>query len=291
MKKCLCCGNEYSSANFDCIRCGYSPVLLEGFYSFGYGSAKAGEGFDVEGFAKLFELEQGSFWFQARNQIILWAIATFFPGANKFVEIGCGTGFVLDAIRGGFPEMKLLGSELFLEGLAFARKRLGSDLNVELIQMDARRFPYVNEFDLVGAFDVLEHIEDDTLVLKGIYEALKPGGGLLITVPQHQWLWSSIDSAARHCRRYSRLELKSKLMAAGFDCVCLTSFVSLLLPLMLFSRLKKKKSGTVEDVELSLPAAINSFFRLIMRLEFAAIRAGLRFPVGGSLLAIARKKC
>jgi SAM-dependent methyltransferase len=70
---------------------------------------------------------------------------------------------------------------------------------------------YRDEFDTIGAFDVIEHIEDDVGAMREIYRALKPGGGFMIIVPQHMFLWSRVDDLAFHKRRYARRELTAKL--------------------------------------------------------------------------------
>ena len=153
------------------------------------------------------------------------------------------------------------------------------------MQMDARRIPFRDEFDVVGAFDVIEHIEEDQAVLREMHAACRPGGGVMITVPQHAWLWSKRDEIARHQRRYSRRELLEKLAAAGFERPWTTSFVSLLLPLMALSRRRKD----VASAELQVGALTNRILGLAMTLERGLIQGGLRFPAGGSLLAVAHK--
>ena len=165
-------------------------------------------GYPPEYFAQMVEIEENSFWFRNRNRLILWALHKYFPEMCSFLEIGCGTGFVLSGIADAFPDVRLSGSEIFVEGLEFAAKRLKG---VELMQMDARRIPYADEFDAIGAFDVLEHIKEDLTVLQEIYRALKPGGGLVLTVPQHPFLWSSVDESALHVRRYLATDLQKNV--------------------------------------------------------------------------------
>jgi hypothetical protein len=121
-----------------------------------------------------------------------------------------------------------------------------------------------------------------------MYQATKPGGGLLITVPQHKWMWSDADVAAHHVKRYTRRELREEISAAGFTMVRVASFVSLLLPAMMASRMLKKDPGNVEE-ELDMAAPINKACYSAMQLEGALIRAGLNFPAGGSLLAVAKR--
>jgi SAM-dependent methyltransferase len=247
--------------------------------------AGTGGGYDPANFEKLFALEANSFWYRARSDLINWALDKYFPGAGSFLELGCGNGYVLDRVRQIHPDWRLVGTELFEEGLVNARVRMPE---VELRQMDATRNPYDAEFDVAGAFDVIEHVEDAPLVLKGMFQTVKPGGGVLITVPQHQWMWSAADVAAHHVKRYSRRDLTEELRAAGFEPVKITSFVSLLLPAMMAARLTKKKTADVEG-ELGMAAPLNAACYTAMRLEIAMVKAGVPLPAGGSLLAVARR--
>ena len=80
--------------------------------------------------------------------------------------------------------------------------------------MDARRIPYEAEFDVIGAFDVIEHIYEDAAVLQQMHRAVRPGGGIIVTVPQHRFLWSKQDEFSCHFRRYTRGELMSKVSCA-----------------------------------------------------------------------------
>ena len=160
--------------------------------------------------------------------------------------------------------------------------------------MDARSIPFRDHFDAIGAFDVLEHIEDDVTVIAEIAEALRPGGGLLLSVPQHPSLWSAQDAHAFHVRRYTAAGLRRKVEAAGFDVLRMTSFVSLLLPMMFVSRRRMRESTPGDHVDamgdLRQPRAVNAALEAVMTLERSLIRRGLSFPAGGSLLMVARKR-
>ena len=242
------------------------------------------EGYDPALFARMASVEAKSFWFCGRNDLILWAIERFFgPEPRQFLEIGCGTGFVLEAVAARFPLFKLTGAELFLEGLDFARRRVPK---AKFLALDAREMPFTGEFDLIGAFDVLEHVSNDRAVIDGIRKALRPGGGVLLTVPQHPWFWSAADTAWHHVRRYKRGELESKLSDAGFEILASTSFMTVLLPLLVVTRLIPHRNT---DLGLELPPALNKALKLALDVETATIRAGLRLPLGGSRLVVARK--
>jgi trans-aconitate methyltransferase len=246
-------------------------------------------GFKEHYFQELAALEASNFWFRARNKLLLWAMCRYAPQLQNFLEIGCGTGFVLSAVARQFPAAQLAGSEYLAEGLIYARQRVP---NAELTQMDARHIPYQSHWDAIGAFDVLEHIAEDEQVLREIAKALKPGGMVFITVPQHRWLWSAVDEYACHVRRYEAAELHQKVRAAGFKILHSTSFVSVLLPAMYASRLLKGKQTEAKldaMAELRIHPVLNSLFEGILAIERGMIRLGLPLPVGGSRLLIAQK--
>lgn len=110
---------------------------------------------------------------------------------------------------------------------------------------------------------------------------------MLISVPQHAFLWSSADEQAYHKRRYSKGELKGKLEEAGFDIIRMTSFIALLFPAMLISRaLKRNSKGDADPLsELKPNKLLNAIFETVCSIELILIKAGTKFPFGGSLVA------
>ena len=286
MKRCLHCDHTFDSPLWKCPACGWKPAEKSGNIEFAPELAKENDNFPEAGFQTLYKHEAGHFWFRNRNRVIAWALRKSFPNTRSLCEIGCGTGFVLSGIWSAFPEIRLTGTEIYTTGLRHAAER---NPDIELYQMDARRLPYKDEFDVIGAFDVLEHIEEDQAVLEEMYKAVKPGGGILVTVPQHPWLWSAEDEAALHKRRYTMNELKSKVEQAGFILLITTSFVSLLLPLMAISRLSPKRGEPDPLREFRIHRGVNFVLERVLDAERWMIGAGIRFPAGGSLLLAAEK--
>lgn len=232
------------------------------------------------------KVENQHWWFLSRLNIIIWCLKEKVKYFNNFLEIGCGTGFVLKGIEKIFPNVDLHGSEYHEEGLKFARKRLS---NANLIRLDVLLMEELEEFDAIGAFDVIEHIESDKLVLSNIYRALKKGGHLVISVPQHKWLWSVTDVHAGHVRRYIKSELLKKVMQSGFEVKYHTSFTSLPFPLMLISRFFLRFKKFDPSNEFLISPYLNWLLGKIMNIERILIRLGIILPFGGSLLLVARK--
>ncbi|MFM0363707.1 class I SAM-dependent methyltransferase [Paraburkholderia sediminicola] len=287
MKRCLVCDTLYPASDSACPACRWQPPLENGLPAYAPALSAESPGFRASHFAELAALEAGNFWFEARNRLIVWALRRYASDFSSFLEVGCGTGYVLSALATAFPLACVTGSEIFSTGLSFAASRLPG---AGFMQMDARDIPFSGEFDAIGMFDVLEHIEEDETVLRSAHTALRPGGHLLLTVPQHQWLWSATDDYACHVRRYAVHDLHAKVRAAGFAIVRSTSFVSVLLPFMMLSRLSRR-SGEAEatGAELSVAPWLNRLFGAALAAESRMIRAGVDFPAGGSRFLIAKK--
>jgi SAM-dependent methyltransferase len=263
----------------DGFRC-YAPERA--FEEVDYPSA----GFDVSR-----QVEDVSFWCRSRNRLI-GSLVTRYNGSQpaRMLELGCGIGGVLTELA-THENLTLTGSEIYLHGLRYARARLP---RVEFIQLDATTMAFSEAFEIIGAFDVLEHIDADETAMARIHDALTPNGLFLVTVPQYPSMWSRLDELVRHKRRYTRAELTSKLAASGFDVLFVTSFVCVLFPLMLASRLKTRRLRSEDESkqfqdEVQLPGPLNAVFDRVMRIDEAAVRAGWSLPFGGTLAAVARK--
>jgi SAM-dependent methyltransferase len=244
-------------------------------------------GYDRDLFAKIAELEPTSWWFRSRNRLIERTVRRDFAGAGRVLEVGCGTGYTYRALTAALPGAHVVGTELYEEGLAIARERLSG---AELRALDVRAMPFEEAFDLVAAFDVLEHIDDDEGALAGMRRALAPGGGLIVTVPQHPFLWSDADTYAQHERRYRRGELVGRVAAAGFRVERVTSFVTLLAPLMVLSRLRSRVGASFDPLtEFEIPRPLDRLFERVALAEQRLIERGASLPFGGSLLLVARR--
>lgn len=230
-------------------------------------------------------VQEESFWFRARNRLVIDLLRRHAGDLRSLIEVGCGTGFVLQAIHGAFPGARLVGVEPQAEGFAQAARRLPPA--IELRDGDVHHIDSSETFDAVCAFDVLEHIEADRAALAALARLARPGGSIFLTVPQHPWLWGAPDELARHHRRYRRGELESKAAAAGLDVILSTSFVFALLPAMLATR---RLVPVRAEQEHQLPRALGAVFERILDGERRLIGAGCRFPLGGSRVVVARRR-
>jgi SAM-dependent methyltransferase len=285
---CLACEKAFESNDWRCPHCGVEPHMIDGVAAFAPDLARSNSGLGPEDHHVLDLLQHGSFWFRARNKLLQDFTKKWFSSADSVLEIGCGTGYVLAALYESLPHARFVGSEIYANGLHYAAKRLSG--RAELLQMDARAIPFIEEFDMIAACDVLEHIDDDNLVLSRMHSALKPGGGVLLTVPQHPFLWSRSDEIACHKRRYRQDELAQKCKVAGFRVVAQSSFVTTLMPLMLAQRLT---SGRHDDYDpaaaLALPPWQDRLLEKALDFERMLILWGVSLPFGGSRIVVAMR--
>jgi SAM-dependent methyltransferase len=234
-------------------------------------------------YQQMAELDDRHWWYRARREILAELIRREArPPANaKILEIGCGTGHNL-AMLGEFGHVD--GLELDEEARTVAEGRLGRKVMSaplpELAGVPERHY------DLIGAFDVIEHIDDDRAALASIATRLKPGGKFVMAVPAHQWMWSAHDVVNHHKRRYSKRGLKRLVDSSPLKLTKIGYFNSLLFPLAVAERAASKLRGK-EDADVKLPPApLNTVLEKI----FAAERywvGRLPLPPGLSLFAVA----
>jgi SAM-dependent methyltransferase len=237
-----------------------------------------------EFFQKVQPVEETYFWYRGRRDIIAYFMKRYLPARGRYLEIGCGTGFVAElfAKRG----YEVLAGDSDRQALEFAQRRLGKEA---LCFLDIYQIPFREYFDVIGAYDVLEHVADDARALSQIFTALKPGGYVLLTVPQHKFLWSTFDEHVHHERRYDRKELPRKMRAAGFTIRRTTSFATLLLPLVYLVRLRSAGKPYVIEDDLSVGTLQNMIGRLTMVIERLLIGCHVPLPFGVSRLVLAQK--
>lgn len=258
-----------------------------------------GESYDPVHYATLRAVEDRHFWFAARKRAVGAAIEPYLARVNgRYVlEIGCGTGVMLDLLKRACSGSTVIGMDLFAEGLRYARERGHS----ALVRGDVFACPFGVPFAMVGLFDVLEHLADDAAVLAAIRSAVQPDGVLAVTVPAYQFLWSEFDVASRHVRRYNAARLREVLQGAGFTVAYMTYFLTVAVPLVWAKRRLLGRAGggaaqaaaSAEQIgceELRVRPITNTLLGCALRWEAWAIRRRRRLPFGTSLLAIARAR-
>lgn len=251
-------------------------------------------GFKKEYFECLHKIENTAhYWHVSRKELILNLIKKYYRRKNidvgqiKMMELGCGNGSILHYLEKN--GINIEGGDIFLEGLKLCRQIT----TAPLYHLDARHMPFQERYDIIGAFDMLEHIENDSAVIQEIRRSLKPQGILILTVPANKALWSNFDDMAHHFRRYGKKELSETLEKNGFQIEFISHLFFFLFPPIYFFRLfrnllKMPQRNLDEYTELKLIPIFNYFALGLMKIE-KSLMSVIRFPFGSSLVAIATK--
>jgi len=236
----------------------------------------------------LYEVEQSHWWYIGRRRIIAGFVEEICRKVTdrrpRILDVGCGTGAnLLMLSKYGDAE----GVDVSEDALAFCRER-----GLDKVTLGAgEEMPYDDgTFDLVTAFDVVEHMDDDLAGLKEMRRVLRPGGRVLLFVPTFMFLWGLQDEVSHHRRRYRLPELRRVLEQAGFEIERSTyANITFFLPILFvrqFMRLTGIKAASENTINVP---AFNRVFGAILGAESSLLRY-LNLPFGVSGLCVARVK-
>jgi SAM-dependent methyltransferase len=245
-----------------------------------------------EGGVTIFEsVDDRSFWFDHRN----WAICHYLERlpVGPFLEVGSGSGVVVEHIQRSTGRPVVSVEPVLTGAVAVARRGVSLSFcgTLETVNFPESSFP------AVGAFDVIEHLDDPQAFLGECRRILQKGGRLLVTVPAYQWLWSDFDEWNGHVQRFNLSTLSSLLHQGGFIVEKQTHlFAPLVIPAALSRkvlvsfrkpRTRNELEGAVEHALAPTSKLVDISLRAIHRLERAVIRTA-QVPFGTSILAVAR---
>ena len=232
---------------------------------------------------RMAELDELHWWYRARREVLAALIrrSINLPPNARLLEVGCGTGHNLPMLQ-RFGHVDAI--EVDPSARAIAERRLGQSIS------DAR-LPELTgiprgHYDLIGAFDVIEHIGDDAAAVAALADCLKPGGKLVMAVPAHQWMWSAHDELNHHKRRYSKRALQRLIQASPLRLQSIGYFNSLLFPVAVAARFAGKLTGRGGGDDALPPKPLNWAFEKVFGAE-RYLAGRLPMPPGLSLFAVA----
>jgi SAM-dependent methyltransferase len=232
-------------------------------------------------------LERDHWWFRGKRAAVAALLARAGaepprPG-DRVVDVGCGTGAVLERFGAGAVAVGIDDHE---EALGFARRG-----GARLARSDARALPFrTGSVDRLFLLDVAEHVPEDERVFAEVRRVLAPAGLAVVHVPAHPRLWSPHDAAMHHVRRYTRESLAARIEGAGLVPVVLTyTFAGLLVPAAIVRAWKRRadRAGGADADFGVAPGWANRALSAWQRAESAWL-ARANLPLGLSLGAVVR---
>jgi glycosyltransferase involved in cell wall biosynthesis/protein-L-isoaspartate O-methyltransferase len=145
-----------------------------------------------------------------------WIADLLRPHLGKSVlEVGAGHGSITERLATG--DRRVIASDLSPRCVQRLRDRFGDRGDIEVVEGDARTGAAGRHIDSAVLVNVLEHVEDDVQALRDLYDALEPGGSIVVFAPGMPSLYGAFDERVGHFRRYTRSTLATALARAGFD--------------------------------------------------------------------------
>lgn len=233
-------------------------------------------------------LQKRHWWYEGRRRIIAHLIGRLdLPKENaSLLEVGCGTGANIEMLK-SFGELSAIEpNDYAVEQV----KNIGGVRIESGLLPD--KLPFEGEgFDLIGAFDVIEHVNEDAASLKALYDRTRAGGYAVFTVPAFQFLWSHHDEINHHKRRYRKHEFKKLLQDAGYEIKLISYYNFWLFPLAAAVRSLKKLLGKEDQGDVKMPGSdlVNSMLCGIFASERFVLPV-LPLPFGLSIIAVCQKK-
>lgn len=200
----------------------------------------------------------------------------------KLIDIGAGNGLFLKF----FKEKGLHVSGIELEKENVENMLKDPQLSgVDIKQGDITQLTGHEEYDVVIASDVIEHIEQDETAIEHLWSFVAPGGILIITVPAHAHLYGKRDEAWGHFRRYDKDSLKLKVTSLEFGNVEFITFWNTIgyFVYFLFERILHKPINEKMRYSNSVPSrVVKGVLDFILRIEetLGGTRIGLTLIVG-----------
>lgn len=215
-------------------------------------------------------------WYVARSRLLEVVFGGLLNSRGRLLDIGSADGPSVDWLD---QRMRRVATDRDPSGL------VPGDICADGLQLPFK----TGSFDVVSAFDVIEHFADDARLLHEIRRVLKPDGRLILSVPAYQWAWSDFDESAGHFRRYTKRSMQRLLERNGFVVERATyAFMGTFLPFLmdrLTARVLSRQGERVSDSEL--PRVV-SWLLLKMSSLDARLLAEHDLPFGSSVLAAAR---
>jgi SAM-dependent methyltransferase len=235
--------------------------------------------------ARMHAVEQDHWWFVGKRRLFVALLRERLArGGLRILDVGCGTGATsIELARHG----RVWSLDASREALAFARSRGVR----RAVVADAADPPFAPEsFDLIVAFDVIEHVEDDLGMVRRLRGLLAPGGALAVHVPAWPFLMGAHDVVLGHYRRYTRKSLRAALLENGLAIERLGWASASILPLALALRTLERLAPFRRDAAdlYPLPGRLNAVMKAVYRVE-TLLAEQLGLPFGLSLAAVARR--
>lgn len=247
---------------------------------------------DKNYYTQYFNFERNHWWFKVRNKILLKLIQKYNKiHSPEILNIGAATGYSSELLE-------KTGRVVSVENDAETCQYVKSELNLDMVQTSILDLPFNdNSFDVVCAFDVIEHVEDPDTAVKEMLRVCRNNGLLVISLPAFQFLWSEHDEINHHYKRYRLCEIKkmftdrpaARVFTSYFNFFLFSPIAFLRIVSRIFRSKKRENKQLKSDFERFNNGFLNKILYFIFNIETSLMSIGVSFFTGVSLVAVYRK--
>jgi SAM-dependent methyltransferase len=245
-----------------------------------------------EYYREYYRLERENWWFLARQEILFSQAKKLFARKEKIRILNVGAGLGATTIM-----LEQLGDVTSVEYDKYCCDFVATELGLEFIHGSITDLPFKEDvFDLVCAFDVVEHVHEDKLAISELYRVCKTGGYVFTTVPAFKFLWSQHDEINEHIRRYT-LRNYTELFTSLNGKITFKSYFNfwLFAPIAIVrivSSVFRKKGAHIQpksDFTKIKSGVISRCLLTIFKSERFFLNRYIKLPVGVSVMVVYKK--
>lgn len=232
-------------------------------------------------YTNIFKREEKHFYYVSLRELV-FSLTKSVNRVKKSTILDAGTGTGLMA-----RQLEALGevtaADINPESIRISRSR-----GLKTIKTGVEKMPFKsNQFDLVTCIDVLVSVDDDVVALKELRRVTKPGGRLILRVSAHDWLRTGHDKVVNIRRRYTKEEVREKMLTAGWQIERL-SYMNLILMVPLWIKSLKQRQVEAKSNIAKVPGWMNRCLTWMLRIENCWLRL-FDLPNGIGIIAIGCK--
>lgn len=236
-----------------------------------------------------YRIEREHWWFQVRNEILKNLVRDFSGKQSlKILNVGVATGYTTEMLQE-------FGDLTSVEYDKDCYDYLQSFLPGKIVNASITELPFSdNEFDIVCAFDVLEHVQEDREAVRELNRVCKKNGTIIVSVPAYRFLWSEHDIINHHVTRYTEKELlnlfsRNKIVYSSYFNFFLFIPIALVRVVKTLMFGKPKVELAKSDFKSVEPTIISRILKFIFSCEKLFINRRISLPFGVSIILVAAK--
>lgn len=237
------------------------------------------------GASEMLRVEDTSFWFRHRNDVVAYVLDRFAPDAEVW-DVGGGNGYQAKMLQERGRRVVVVEP-----GVVGCRNAIRRGVKTVIrASLESLHLPE-SSLSAITLLDVIEHLPDPVATLAECRRVLRRDGRIVIAVPAFESLWSTEDDYAEHQRRYTMRMLRDHVDRAGLHITWSSFYFQPLLAPIFLVRALPYKLGRRKPAEPDLShhgtgGIAQRAVEAMLARELRVLRSGKTLRIGSSIVAV-----